>query len=388
MNGEVKVEEARKELQGIVKSHQDAVAKEREAKMSETERKALEAERAEKARKEQEDKAKSEESKKKDEAILAKKPEERNEEEKKRAEVLEEERRKAEEAKLTTTEKIEKVKEASQKRIDELANRLKQMEDQKSQEAKALKDEISALKQQNEELSKKIQQPISDREALRARLAKAERDRTSEYLEADKDLPRSERREMSKDELEAWLLDDMVSAQEWMVERNQRRTAERNQDAQALQGQVRVQELAKRQDASLKRVLEKHPELKDPNSDKAKLLRELMEKADKETLLKDNGPELLAVEMEKRMNKSADTEQTPEQKENAELRKQLDELQARLQALENGDEGISSTAPRTRKTDDKPVKNEELLVSTMKSAGASEDAIKEAVKQYREKQGA
>ena len=58
-------------------------------------------------------------------------------------------------------------------------------------------------------------------------LKKTETDRINKYLEEDKDKPREERREMSKEELDNWYLEDMPEAQDWVSNRAIRRHEDR-----------------------------------------------------------------------------------------------------------------------------------------------------------------
>ena len=399
---EIKVDEAKKELQDMVSKEKESIQKTREAMMSESEKKALE----ETKKKQQEE---TEAQIKKDADILTKKSEERTEEEKKRAEVLAEETRKKEEANLSIEDKIKRVKEESQKRIDELVNKLKQVEDQTSKEAQNLRKELEIQKQENENLVKKFIQP-DKKDELATILKQKENERTQKYLEEDKDKPREQCREMSRDQLEEWLLEDQVAAQEWIAERALSRSRERSTDVRTQQKDSFIKDFVGKQDESNKKVLIRHPELdttkrekelKDQGktdkeiqeilcqeNEKYRISSEIVKENPEQYLTKENGPELVATEMEKRIAGKSSIIQTSEQKELAELRKMVEEQQTVIDELKNPqDIGINSTLLRIREAKAQISEQEKVLIDTLKSLNTPQDRIDSALKKFREKKG-
>lgn len=127
-----------------------------------------------------------------------------------------------EEEALSTEAKIARIKEKTQKRIDQLTAELKGEKESRTedkQKIEYLESELSNLRQSLEE-SGSIEKPQDKVEAtLEANIAKRQ--------EEDKDLPFAERREMSDDDLEQFLLEDMVGAQKWLARRELRHDKER-----------------------------------------------------------------------------------------------------------------------------------------------------------------
>lgn len=307
---ELTVEEAKKELSEIVEKSKTAKAVE----LSAEEKASIEAEKKQK-----------EELKKKDEEILKKQPEALNEEEKKRRdEILEGKKAEEEEKvrKLSPEEKIKRVEAKAQKRIDEVVSKLKQVEDSSSKEAQNLRQELINLREEKNNLERKISETLPKDDKLI--LKKKEEELIRKYIEEDKELPREERREMSREELENWLIEDNLSAQEWLSERALRRKEEKEK-------LLAKETETGASDESIKRVSARHPELsdtiqiesrlaelkKESKSDKEigeTLLREFpkhvislqivreWQKSKPEILKKPNAPELVAEEMEKRIS--------------------------------------------------------------------------------------
>jgi hypothetical protein len=398
---EIKVEEAKKELQGMVGKQKESIEKVREPMLSESEKKT-----SEDAKKKQQE---TEAQIKKDAEILAKKSEERTEEEKKRAGVLEEEVRKREEASLSIEDKIKRVKEESQKRIDEVVNKLKLVEDQTSKEAQNLRNELAVQKQENENLVKKLIQP-DKKDELTTILKQKEVERTKKYLEEDKDKPREQRREMSRDQLEEWLLEDQVSAQEWIAERALYRSRERSTDIRAQQKDTFIKDFVGKQDESNKRVLIRHPELDTAKreaelrsqgktdkeiqetlcqeNEKYRITSEIVKENPEQYLTKENGPELVVTEMEKRIASKSLTIKTPDQERIDKLEETVKEQQTIIDELTNPpDIGLNSTLLRVRELKTQISEQEKVLIKTLKDLNTPQNIIDSALKKFREKKG-
>ena len=90
-------------------------------------------------------------------------------------------------------------------------------------EADTLKGELAELKEKVEKQDKSIEDKFNPpEETAEANVKKILISRRAEYLEADKGKDLADRREMSKDDLEQWLIDDPVDAQDWMLDRKLR----------------------------------------------------------------------------------------------------------------------------------------------------------------------
>ena len=391
---EIKLEDAQKELQDLVKE------KKAEIKVAEPKgaapvtppeikktKEELEAENKAKVIKDAEDKAKD------DERILSLEDKDLDDKSKlRKSELIKFKEKKDEDA------RIKSMKENVQKRIDELTAKNKHLE-HKSEEDKR---ELEKLRKEKEDLITKQRPPeVTKAEALR----KAESERITKYLEEDKGKPRETRREMSKEEIEEWLLEDMAAANEWMTERGIRRASERAEDKGKADRDERVKTLIEKQNEAGKRVTAKHPEL-----DVDGRARELKAegKSDEETkriiweenskfrtfmtivnenpsryMMSENGPELAMEEMEKRISNPSQSHELSKKVED--LTKKNEELTAELEKLQNSDVGINSTVPRSKETKEKLTEAENILTEVMRENGASEENIKSALEKMRKK---
>jgi len=405
---EIKVEDAKKELEGVLNKEKSAVQKSREAQMSEVDKKSLETKQAEDKKKAEETRIQAEAQAKKDAELLTKKDEEITvPEDKKRKTELLEKQRKSEEDKLSAEEKIKRIQEGSQKRIDEVINRLKEVEDKTSKEAESLRKELATLREEKNNLEKRLNQPAEKVESI---VQKQEKERIVKYLQEDKDKSREERREMSKDELESWFLEDMVSAQEWVADRTLRRQYERITDANKQKRDERTKNFITKQEESSKRVLLKHPDLDMSKregelkaqgktdgeiqatlcqeDEKYRICAEIVRENPEKYLANENGPELVAAELDKRLGKQSTPGNDEKDKEIEELKKQIETLVAQVDTLVNpADEGIVSTVAREKARKIQATEGEKILIQTMRDAKASQDMIDKAVKNYREKIG-
>jgi len=324
-----------------------------------------------------------------DEDILSKKEEELSEEEKKR---------KVEITKGPINEdKVIKRKQEIQSEIDKLISEKKSLEEVKKQ-SEEMKEEVSKIKEEIDNLKKEKEKIAADKQIPEeTKLLKAkDAERLSKYLEEDKELPREERREMPKEELENWLLEDMVAAQEWMTERSLRRTRERQNDGYAQKKEKFISDITKKQAESYERVKVAHPELytvpreeelKRQGKSKEEIAKILMEenpkfrasieliKEDPERYMtKENGPELLAADMEKRLkNKSSSGDGESEVEK---LRKEIEEKNAEIARLTGIDESAGSSRPGEKKPNVKQTDFEIEQEKLAKRAGISPERLK------------
>jgi len=159
--------------------------------------------KAEQAKREKESKIASEAEAraKEDSRILAEPDDKLGEPEKKRKAELLEIKRKEEE---TPEGKIKRVKEETQRRIDEIKSEMLAKENQREQKLAALEAELAELKKPKQ---------VED---IKAKVKREQAEQIAKYVEEDKSKPKEERREMSKDDLDSWYLEDPVEATKWI----------------------------------------------------------------------------------------------------------------------------------------------------------------------------
>lgn len=301
---------------------------------------------------------------KEDERILSSKDEDLSESDRKRKTELVQKREAREKEDKDKKEKEEKSK--VQKRIDELTGQIKDLRREKIQD----KGKISNLEKELGELKGRFSPNEAELEQ------KAEVERISKYLKEDEAKERHLRREMSKEELEEWLLEDFPSAQEWLVERGLRRAKEREAYHKNLSDKKKSEEEIK---TFTDKLYVEHPEL-NVEDRVSELLGE--GKADKEIhaiLCKENpkyklytdiifsdkkysegpgGLELALREMNNRLKKQSALEneenkkQADEERIKQEAQRLFDEEMKRREMV---DEGINSTTgkkkPEAKKDD-------------------------------------
>lgn len=255
------------------------------------------------------------------------------------ADLSEEEKKRKKEILILRAEEKEAKREAGiQKRFDELTGELRDLKSQKNQD----KEKIALLESQLDSMRHSAE---NNPEKVKAEVQRREQDRIQKALEEDKRLPREQRREMTREELEDWLVEDIVSAQEWMTDRNLRRREERLEDQKNLTtdtGRKKAEDIIRSQKEVQAQVLQRHPELdiskrvKELESQgkskqeikkiihsenpKVKVIAEILEEDADKYLLDPNGPESLAKEMERRLagkpagTKSGETQEEREER--------------------------------------------------------------------------
>lgn len=292
----------------------------------------------------------AEEKAKADAQLLTSKDEDLDEEQKKR---------KAELGKVKADNDEEERKKGVEARIGELTGTIKDLKRDKE----ANKDKIAELEATVDGLQKDANATPDDK--AKEQLVAVEAERIAKYLEEDKEKDREQRREMSDEELEDWLLEDIVHAQTWLTRRELRRQEDQTVDRIT----VKQQKLVNAQAESQKKAFVKYPELNvctrtkeleaegKENKEIQKILREENPKYKicQDILLKDvkkyylapNGPELLVEELEKvlKANGGKPSKESKEEMEESEIAKAqaaLEEAKAEIARLQDVDNPAGS----------------------------------------------
>lgn len=234
----------------------------------------------------------------------------------------------------------DKGKSNVQKRFDELTAKIKDIESDRT----ATKAERDALKTELDSIKKKLSMTPEDltKEKVKTELT----NRIKKLCEEDAKLPREDRREMLKDDLDEWLLEDYEAASEWLTRRSLRRVEDERSFKSEEMTKARVLKLKEAHDKSMVVALAKHPDLdiSKRKSDlkaqgkteeearniifsenpKYKLCADIMAENPSKYLEAENGPELIMQEMERRTAKKPDAGSS-----------EVEELKARLKALED-----------------------------------------------------
>ena len=313
---------------------------------------------------------------KKDEELAAKKDEELNEADKARkAEIVK--------SKLEVDKKT-----GFQKRIDELQGKILSLENDR-QSTKAERD---AVKAELDAVKKRLN--MTPQDEVREKVKNESLKRHEKYLAEDKTLPREDRREMSKEEYDEWMAENPDEAQEWRERRTYRRAEEERDIKIDLEQTTKAEEILDKQQESARRTYAKYPELKiesrrtellkqgKPREEinkilcdeipKYKLAVEIYQENPTKYMLSENGPELIAEELEKRLGKNPAKDPKIE-----ELEKKLAEKDAEIERLSGLDVEVSSTRHAEPKTSEPEIvkKTEELG----NSLGLSKDQVKKAL---------
>jgi hypothetical protein len=238
---------------------------------------------------------------------------------------------KAKEVEENTPEaKIKRVQEATQKRIDEIKSEQLARENKQAEELARLKAELEELKKPKQ---------VED---VKAKVKREHAEQIAKYVKDDADKPKEDRREMSKDDLDAWYLEDPVECSAWINRREIRRDRELSKLEESVskpadntaEKQRIANEFISKQNESRAKLLKRFPEIVPSKEDvieakKAagvptdrnlteeeagkvnakldeklpmfKLAREISFSDTKKYIESTEGPELVMAEMEKRL---------------------------------------------------------------------------------------
>lgn len=287
-----------------------------------------------------------------DERILGSDDKSLSEPEIKRKAELQETKRKKDES---PDEKIKRVQESSQKRIDEIKSEMLAKENSSAERLKKLEAELAELKRPKVE------------EDAKAKSKREESERIAKYLEADKHLPRTDRREMSEEELDEWYLEEPLKATRWIQKNEIRRENERKaieakleEDEAKNKAKLGADDFIIKQNESKAKLFAKYPgvnpsaeklasfkgksnteirEALSAESEEFRICSEIVAENPKKYLESVNGPELVMAEIEKRLANKSEVKKVVTLTE--------EELEAKIQAEADRrarlDEGITST---------------------------------------------
>ena len=328
---------------------------------------------------------------------------------------------KARKADLDAEKQIERKKKNDakiEKRMTDLNVTIKRLDlegKQHSEENKKLKAELDALKSGKPDAKSDV----------KSKLDKAENDRIKQYLDEDNSKPLAERREMTDEELSDWLLEDQLAAHRWMIKQDKRRDADRDADLSLEAKKFVASDLQVKQDESIKRVIQAHPELnvqarfaelKAQGKTDAEiqtvintenpLLRVLFEIAEEDKnvgkyLKAETGPEQSLAEAKRRLKAEKDNESAEDKKKREEADAAKDKEQAakdeeariaqiredameeERQRIDSIDEGLSSTRGSDKKKKTEETEADTYQARMAKKAGISPQKL-EASKRRRE----
>ena len=262
-----------------------------------------------------------------------------------------------------------------QRRIDELVSEIKELKYDRTMDKTVISDLENELGNMRKQISMTPEEKIQDE------LVKLESERISKYESEDKNLSREKRREMTKEELEDWLIEDMTQAADWMTDRKLRRIDERKKDRSGFM----QKSVEKEQGISEARMLRRHPEL---NTDKRVAELKSQGKNPEEiskiicdenpkmkamvTVLRSNpsiieklkfapdGPEILVRLMEEELAKGNGKKAGIGEEERARIAEEAKEAERRR--LEEVESGQTSTTGKPKETDKGDQYNQQLKI--------------------------
>jgi len=289
------------------------------------------------------------------------------------------------------------------KRIGGLHSEIQQLKGGKEGDAQ----KIAELTKEIEDL-KTERNPDKEAKAKEA-IEKAKQDHANKVIEEDKDKPPEERRDMSDDALNDWLVDNYVKATDWMIKRNMRKEREGKEEDKRISLNKDQTESYKRARKELPKmdiaaVMKRAKELKDAGKSNDEIgdtlakempesaLAIMISKEHPEWESKSNAPELIAEEVIKRM-KSKDTKPTSENSEKLKkLEKELEELKAE-RAEELRQKGVDADISSSRKGKpmqglEKQTELQEKAEAIRKKSGISKEKLAMTIERRKKIPGA
>jgi len=284
----------------------------------------------------------------------------------------------------------EKKKSGFQKRIDEL---VRQREEEK--------EKREALEARLKELESKFESSAAPNPEIL--LKTAEQERIRKYLIEDAEKSREERREMSKEELNEWMLEDSLAATEWITQQAVRRVQEKESDKRQYEIKVNTEKLLREQQPYIDLTVKEHPELdttKRENELRAagKNNKEIFDTLCKENpkynvvqqILKENpqyfslinGPVLAVREMERRLGSSKKSGESEEEKEGR-IRGEAAEAERQRQAAISAASGDGSSF--SKKEEEQKTELDVAQAEIAKMAGIPMERLQKRLEERRKK---
>lgn len=227
-----------------------------------------------------------------------------------------------------------------------------------------------------------------------------EKERIVKYINDDAGKPLADRKEMSKEELSDWALEDSLAATEWVTNRTLRRAEEKKADESDYRAKCAVDELLFSQKPSIAKVIKDHPELDTSireeelsaegkgkqeifnilckENDKYKIVQEVLSE-NPSFYTKTNGPELAMVEMEKRMKSVKSKGGDDQLDRDAKLK--ADAAEAERQRQADVDEAGADSSSRNGVIKNKVKKGEEDVIrdQIIKRSGLGADRVNKRI---------
>jgi len=171
------------------------------------------------------------------------------EQKKKKAEILESREKEPDVNKI-----IKGLKDAN-RRIDKLVGRNKEQEFEFQKSLREKELEIAELK-------RKVEGGVIKPEDIENQVISEAQVKIARYIQEDEVKPREQRREMIKEEIEEWVIEDPEAAYAWIAKRELRREREIESDRQKVEVKGKATEFLQKQEDSVNRFLIKYPNAK------------------------------------------------------------------------------------------------------------------------------
>lgn len=279
------------------------------------------------------------------------------------------------EAKDKAEDNVTKRKNEIQAEIDKKLSEKKALEKEFG-DAKSIADELKRLREENEALKK----PAETVDKV-----SSEKERINKYVKEDAELPREQRREMEKEQLDEWMYEDPSAAQEWIAERALRRRDEREQDNIRDVASKKADEVFKKQEASKQKLFDRFPqsnpkarveelfslgktkgEIHDilmGENEHYRAVIEIARSNPEKYIASDNGPELVMQEMEKKFAGKGEVKPAGKFYTQEEVDKMLEDAEEKANLRASGvDEGLSGGgSPQQLKTKSKLEQQQERI---------------------------
>jgi len=145
----------------------------------------------------------------------------------------------------------------AERRIKELDANFKALTERMDSSEAENKQKIAELEAENKVLREK-----KPSDGIKLDLVAMEQERIAKYLEEDRGKQREDRREMSREEIDEWFVEDPVEANTWLNMRFDRRKTDKQKDVDSSAIQSKVDDVMHSQNLARIRVDARHPELK------------------------------------------------------------------------------------------------------------------------------